>query len=58
LSVKQPAGGGIEQYAGRDARPLLSKSRPAAAPRSFDNEVSRMQQSIQRSGAEKCIREG
>ena len=31
---------------------FFSKSRPAAAPRSFDNEVSRMRQSIQRSGAE------
>ncbi|MGH9552006.1 MAG: hypothetical protein ACRD3W_21650, partial [Terriglobales bacterium] len=31
---------------------FFEKSRPAAAPRSFDNEVSRMRQSIQRSGAE------
>ncbi|MGA9811950.1 MAG: DUF6600 domain-containing protein [Terriglobales bacterium] len=31
---------------------FFEKSRPAARPRSFDNEVSRMRQSIQRDGAE------
>ncbi len=37
---------------GREQQRFFSKSRPAAAPRSFDNEVSRMRQSIQRSGAD------
>jgi hypothetical protein len=37
---------------------FFSKSRPAAAPRSFDNEVSRMRQSIQRSGADHAFSRG
>ncbi|MGZ3387269.1 MAG: DUF6600 domain-containing protein, partial [Isosphaeraceae bacterium] len=34
---------------------FLSKSRPAAAPRSFDNEVSQMRQSIQHNGADRTF---
>jgi FecR protein len=38
-----PRGGGEQRF--------FSKSRPAAAPQSFDRQVSQMQQSIQRNGA-------
>ena len=37
---------------GRTQQRFFEKSRPSATPRSFDNAVSRMRQSIQRSGAE------
>ena len=40
---------------GREQQRFFSKSRPAAAPRSFDNEVSQMRQSIQRSGADRTF---
>jgi uncharacterized protein DUF6600/FecR-like protein len=43
---------------GRTQDRFFSKSRPAATPRSFDNEVSRMRQSIQRSGAENAFARG
>ena len=38
---------------GRMRQHFFSTQRPAAAPRSFDTEVSQMRQSIQRSGAER-----
>jgi len=58
LSVSnRPAAASTIPRGGEQQR-FFSKSRPAAAPRSFDNEVSRMRQSIQRSGAENAFARG
>jgi hypothetical protein len=51
LSVSnRPAAASTVPRGGAQQR-FFSKARPAAAPQSFDRQVSRMQQSIQRSGA-------
>ncbi len=55
LSVSnRPAAASTIPRGGTQQR-FFSKSRPAGTPRSFDTEVSRMRQSIQRSGAENAF---
>ncbi len=57
LSVSNRAPAASTLPRGREQQQFFEKSRPAA-PRSFDNEVSRMRQSIQRSGAENAFARG
>ena len=49
---KQPAGSGVHVAAWQERNSASSRrSRPAAAPQSFDRQVSQMRQSMQRNGA-------
>jgi hypothetical protein len=58
LSVSnRPAAASTLPRGGEQPR-FFSKSRPAAAPQSFDRQVSRMQQSIQRNGAGQSFSRG